>query len=71
MKISAETIYLGDNGRAYCGDHLGCTAKHTGRDLSGQPIMAITPDMMDEPGVDLIACEQPGCGRKPSRLWAA
>jgi hypothetical protein len=40
------TIYLTDNGRALCGDHLGVTAKSTGRDLSGQPIMPCTPDVV-------------------------
>jgi hypothetical protein len=58
------TIYLCDNGAAYCGEHLGATAKATGRDISGQPIMAITPDM----GVT-VTCEQPKCGRRSSVLY--
>ena len=32
------TIYLVDNGAAYCEAHLGATAKATGRDISGQEI---------------------------------
>ena len=27
-----------DNGACYCGDHLGYSAKTTGRDISGQKI---------------------------------
>ena len=41
-----------------------------GRDLSGQPIMAITPEIAKEAqqmGAPL-ECEQPRCGRKPSLL---
>ena len=44
MRISDDTIYSTDNGRLLCGKHLGSTAKATGRDLSGQTILAIGPD---------------------------
>ena len=37
-----KTLYLTDNGALYCHDHLGHTAKATGRDLSGQPIERLT-----------------------------
>lgn len=40
-----RAVYLTDNGAAYCGAHLGSTAKHSGRDLSGQPIEPVTPLM--------------------------
>lgn len=62
-----DAIYLGDNGRAYCGEHLGMTAQTTGRDLSGQPIYEIRPeDVSADPTLaDLIVCEQPRCGRRP------
>ena len=43
MQIDSDAIYLTDNGRALCGDHLGMTAKHTGYDISGQPIHKLTP----------------------------
>lgn len=65
MRISADIVYLGDNGRAYCGQHLGVTAKTTGRDLSGQRLLACTPDIVAEAGYE-IACEQ--CGKKASHL---
>lgn len=70
MKIRDEVLYLGDNGRCYCGEHLGMTAKHTGRDISGQEIMPITPDAVEEAdrmGVTLT-CEDARCDRTPSRL---
>lgn len=37
-------IYLTDNGAAYCGAHLGATARATGRDISGQRIYRLTAD---------------------------
>ena len=42
--LDEERIYLGDNGRAFCGrpDHAGMTAHFTGRDLSGQRVHAVT-----------------------------
>jgi hypothetical protein len=40
-KISDQAIYLADNGAAYCGAHLGVTARMTGRDLSGQAIQRV------------------------------
>jgi hypothetical protein len=67
--VKPHAIYLTDNGRALCGDHLGASARYTGRDISGQEIMEISPDMLGEPGVDMIRCES--CGRRPSRLWVA
>jgi len=40
--LSPEAIYLGDNGRCFCGRHAGMTAQYTGRDLSGQPVHRVT-----------------------------
>ncbi len=68
MKISSETVYLTDNGAAYCGAHLGYTARTTGRDLSGQKILPLTPELAAEAGGD-IACEK--CGKKASLLYIA
>ncbi len=71
MRVQNDTIYLGDNGRACCGEHLGMTAKMTGRDLSGQPIMAVTPEMVTEAASDgwEVCCEQ--CGKAASRILIA
>jgi hypothetical protein len=63
---SETSIYLTDNGAAYCGAHLGVTARMTGRDLSGQRIYLVTPEDVREAGP--IACET--CGRKASALVA-
>jgi len=71
MRIRPETIYLTDNGRAVCGDHLGMTAKATGRDISGQPILPMTPDDVRESVNEYgwhPSCED--CGRKASLLHA-
>lgn len=68
-----ETLYLTDNGACYCGEHLGSTARHTGRDISGQPIYPVTPEDAREAkamGVDLT-CERPRCGRTASLLVVA
>lgn len=35
-------LYLTDNGACYCREHLGTTALHTGRDISGQEIEHIS-----------------------------
>jgi hypothetical protein len=69
MKVSDAMIYLTDNGAAYCGAHLGHTAKMTGRDLSGQRILPVTPDVVAEAASEgwEVKCEQ--CGRVASRLY--
>lgn len=71
-KIEATAIYFCDNGAAYCGDHLGMTARASGRDISGQPISRVTPDDVREAskmGVK-FKCEIPSCGREASSLWS-
>lgn len=48
--------------------HLGVTAKMTGRDLSGQPIQPVTPEVATE-AVAMgweVECEQ--CGKRASRI---
>ena len=70
MRISEQMVYLTDNGAAYCGAHLGACAKATGRDISGQEIMPITPDVIaesDRSGYPVPSCEE--CGHKASRLY--
>lgn len=68
MRISDAMVYLVDNGAAYCGAHLGVSARTTGRDISGQEIMPVTPDVAKEAKRDgwEVACEK--CGRKASLL---
>lgn len=57
-------IYLTDNGRALCGEHLGASARFTGRDISGQEIYRVTPADVREWGP--VCCET--CGRAASAL---
>lgn len=67
--IRDEMIYLTDNGAALCGAHLGASARYTGRDLSGLPILPVTPDVVRESlAMDggVPACER--CGRQASLL---
>ena len=63
------TIFLIDNGRALCEHHLGVSASMTGRDISGQPIMRLSPDDVRDSIRDdkwHPACEV--CGTKASTL---
>ena len=61
---TVEALYSCDNGAIYCRDHLGITARMTGRDISGQPIQKIGP--RDVEGLDWEpACET--CGARLRR----
>lgn len=42
MKLIPTALYLGDNGRCFCGNHAGAVAQATGRDLSGHRIHRVT-----------------------------
>lgn len=63
--IHDTTIYLTDNGAVYCGAHLGATARATGRDLSGQPILAVTDAVAREAKAMGLAAACERCGRTP------
>ena len=65
-RTKADAVDLTDNGAAYCGSHLGASAKMTGRDISGQPIHEVTPPDVRAFGSFVIACEE--CGREASTL---
>jgi hypothetical protein len=62
-------VYIGDNGRTLCGAHLGMTARYTGRDLSGQPILHVTPDVLAEARAQGWTPRCETCGREPSTIW--
>ena len=69
MKIQLTSIYLTDNGRALCGAHLGISARMTGRDISGQRIELVTPELAREAQHAYgwgVTCET--CGRKASQV---
>lgn len=68
--LKDSTLYLGDNGACYCGAHSGMSARYTGRDLSGQKVMAITPAVLVEyraMGFE-PKCEEPRCTVTASAL---
>lgn len=62
--------YFTDNGAVLCGADLGSSAKHTGRDISGQPIQMVTPEDVREAQAMGFAlrCE---CCHKPASLLVA
>jgi len=73
---TTKTLYLGDNGRLTCADFrcAGATA-HSSRmthDLSGQPMLRLTPEMVRTMLRDLaphglaVACER--CGAEATLL---
>lgn len=71
MKVELDTIYLCDNGRAVCGEHLGAEAKYSGLDISGAPIEPVTPEMAKYAltvGFP-ICCED--CGKRSRLLHVA
>ena len=42
MTLKPGRVYIGDNGRTFCVNHAGYTARTTGRDISGQRVMDAT-----------------------------
>ena len=68
--INDESIYFTDNGALYCGQHLGASARFSGRDISGQEIAKVQPAEALE--MDLLGfppeCEQHNCRRRASAL---
>ncbi len=65
-KLNPDTIYLGDNGRAFCGALrcAGVTAHGTGRDLSGQPVAAL-PHPNDIRHALSVGIQCECCGKAP------
>jgi hypothetical protein len=61
MVVSDSSLYLGDNGMCLCGAHLGYSARSTGRDLSGQRVMQVSPVMLADEGIPSMSCEDRGC----------
>lgn len=69
MIIQSGVIYLTDNGASYCGAHLGHAARTTGRDLSGQRIQPVTPELAQQARAEgwEVTCEK--CGKAASTLY--
>lgn len=62
--LEADVLYLGDNGRCFCGTLAcaGVTAYATGRDVSGQKVLPLTLAVLASyPDAQHLSCE--GCGR--------
>jgi len=57
--LDERTLYFGDNGRVMCGKAAcaGCTAYHTGRDLSGQRLEAMPARVAHEEGFRCETCK--------------
>ena len=68
-KLSPTDLYLGDNGRCFCGEHAGASAKYTGRDISGQRVHKVSDADRAEAIAEgfTLACETPGCERGTCR----
>jgi hypothetical protein len=67
FRVHESALYLVDNGACYCGAHLGASARHTGRDLSGQAIYRIPKHGLgDDPALHKFSCER--CDAAISRL---
>lgn len=74
FRADPNAIYFTDNGATLCGEHLGMTAKMTGRDISGQTIERVTPEDVQNWNLDYadlgpIKCES--CGKVASALHTA
>jgi hypothetical protein len=57
-KLNEKTLYLGDNGRCFCGKLrcAGMTAHFTGRDLSGQRVQAVDAASAAKYGLRCAGC---------------
>ena len=57
--LSESALYLGDNGRCFCGKLrcAGTTAHFTGRALSGQDVLAVTPKLARKHGLRCEMCK--------------
>lgn len=66
--LGDSKVYLCDNGACYCGAHCGNAARYTGRDISGQPVVEVTPAVLRECLAEgwEPACE--ACGATASAL---
>ena len=67
FKADPAALYFTDNGCVLCGEHLGMSAKYSGRDISGQPIQRVSlADVreyrLNAPDCPDIHCEQ--CGKE-------
>ena len=58
--LDDDAIYIGDAGHVSCGRHAGHSARYTGHDISGQPVMRVTAAEIAEFGLACEVCESKG-----------
>jgi hypothetical protein len=61
--LDGDAIYVGDAGHVFCGRHAGYTARSTGRDLSGQPVLEVTGAQLTAFGLRCESCGSKGAAR--------
>jgi hypothetical protein len=61
--LDPDALYLGDNGRCFCGKHAGASAKFSGRDISGQRVERVDVEACKREGFT-PRCEDPECRGK-------
>lgn len=62
--LRPDALYMGDNGRMFCGRHAGCSALYTGRDISGQPVLRLSAadqETLRADLADIIPASAPLC----------
>ena len=66
MKLDPNTIYIGDNGRLFCGALrcAGSTAYASGHDLSGHPVAPLSDAERREFAAHNLTPSCEGCGLK-------
>ncbi|MBD3163093.1 MAG: hypothetical protein GF328_13405 [Candidatus Latescibacteria bacterium] len=73
--LDEDALYFGDNGRVFCGRCAGASARYTGRDISGQPVMEISTEVaqeFEEAVSDIRGhCECETCGKRHRDLGGA
>ena len=64
-KLNESTLYLGDNGRCFCGALrcAGMTARFTGRDLSGQRVLPLVGKTLDAARAEGLDPKSEMCGK--------
>lgn len=58
--MNKPTLWYTDNGAVYCTDHLGMTARYTGRDISGQRIERVKAKDAETHSIKCETCEVRG-----------
>jgi hypothetical protein len=60
--VDPSALYFTDNGAVLCADHLGMSARYSGRDISGQRIVKVTPFDVRQMDAMGVPCRCESCG---------